>query len=351
MKIEEFSSLYFSNNCKSESIFECWDKEKRIDELLNSSIAPGIVLFDVLHGDGVLDQIKPELKKAFQDLMGDKADTYEEIRAVLLKKIELGDKSVMGMINKILGQIGENEFVKECKKLGIDAQLADSGSQKGWDIKIHHDDGTFSYVQAKMYADPDTVLDKVKHLHHNLAYEPLIDGNHHITSIDFAVPENIYDEVVKRAHESGLYVHFYSIPMSSEEGRKLAELGFGFSADASHALGNLFSELFGSVLRAASIYTLVNAFLLYKGAKNTEEFLHDTLVQTALSSTTLSVSMSVELILRNILNVGGIPSYPLILGTSIITRAMLKRIANRQNYVDWLRNQNINLNHLIEGFY
>ncbi|MCH7535197.1 MAG: hypothetical protein IH948_05545 [Bacteroidetes bacterium] len=350
MNIEEFKSLYESDFKNSGDIFERWDKENRIDELLNTPIAPGVVLFDVLHGDQALDQIKPELREAFETLSGHKADTYEEIREKLYEKIELGDRSVDGMISKILGPIGENAFMKEADKLGLNARLAESGSQPGWDVAIDHNDKATEYVQVKLYAESDGVISHIKEVNERVELDKIMDGERIVKSIDFAVPENIYDEVVEKVNELDLNTKIYSIPMTSEEGRDIVELGFGFSADASDAVENFFSELFGSFLTVAALHGLANGFLLYKGAKNSEQFIYDTLEQTTISTGAITTGMGVELILTNIAKVGGIPSYMLVLGTTITAREILKRIANRQSYVDWLRAQNTHLNQMILNF-
>ena len=350
MNIEEFESLHKSNIQDSKQIFDRWDKEKSIDELLNTPVAPGIVLFDVLHGDQALDQIKPELKDAFQALMKDKADTYDEIRALIYEKIEIGDSSVQGMINKIIGQVGENQFVEEAEKLGIDAKLAESGSQKGWDVRLPNPEGTAEYVQVKLYAEPNGVIREIEEANNMIQLGEITDGDQLVKSIDFAVPENIYDEVLEKVNELNLNNKIYSIPITNEEARDVAELGFGFSADAHLAVENFFSELLGSFLTVAALHGLVNSFLLYKGAKNSEKFIHDTLEQTAISTGAITTGMGVELVLTNIAKVGGIPSYVLVLGTTITTREILKRIANRQSYIDWLKTQNTHLNQIILNY-
>ena len=350
MNIKEFCTIYDSENkLESEQIFEHWDKEKRVDELLNTPIAPGVILFDVLHGDQSLDQIKPELKEAFQTLMKDKADTYEEIRALIYEKIKKGDNSIQGMINKILGPIGENEFIQEAERLGLNVRLAESGSQKGWDVALTNSEGTTEYVQVKLCAKPNGVIREIKKVN-NIKFGEIKDGDQVVESINFAVPENIYDEVVEKVNELDLNTKIYSIPLTNEEARDIVELGFGFSADAHVAVENFFSELLGSFLTVAALHGLVNSFLLYKGAKNSEQFIHDTLEQTAISTSAITTGMGVELILTNIAKVGGIPSYMLVLGTTITTREILKRIANRQSYVDWLRVQNTHLNQIILNY-
>lgn len=347
MNINEFSSLYWSDIKNSEHLFKRWHKEKDIDELLNTPIAPGVIVFDLLHGDYSLDQIKPELKDAFQALMKDKADTYDEIRTLIYEKIELGDSSVQGLINKILGQIGENQFVEEAGKLGIAARLAESGSQEGWDVALPNSEGITEYVQVKLYSEPNRVIQEIEEVNTKIQFGEITDGDQVVQSINFAVPKDIHDEVVQKVNELNLNTKVYEINMTSAEGRDLAELGFGFSADTSLAIENLFSELFAASLTVAALHTLVNGFLLYKGAKNFEEFFGDTLEQSAISTTAIGAGVGTEALITEISTLGGPALMVLVLGSTITTRAILKRIANRQSYVGWLDTQNAYLNQLI----
>lgn len=352
MNINQFFSHYNSENLiNSKDIFERWDKEKRIDELLNTTITPGVLLCDLLIGDHALDQIKPELRDAFGSLMGAKADTYKEIREILYDKISIGDSSVQGMINKILGQIGENKFIRESELLGINARLADSGSQEGWDVVREYADGSSEYVQVKLYSEPYAVIEKIKEVNEKLELGSINDGGQVIDSINFAVPEDIYDEVANTVKEMGLNTKVYSISLTNDDGRDLAELGFGFSADATDGLANFFTEFLGTSLTASALYALANGFLWYKGSKNSEQFFKDTIGQSVISTGALAAGYSVEAILTELAMLGGVPSYVLVLGTTITTRAILNRIASRENYVEWLRIQNVKFNKLIEESY
>jgi hypothetical protein len=250
----------------------------------------------------------------------------------------------------MIGQIGENEFRDEAIKNGIKARLADSGSQEGWDIVKENAEGTREYIQVKLCNDPDGVINAIKEVSQKIELEKIRDGDEIVKSIDFAVPENILDEVKQKSLDLGYDIEFYSLPISNEEARDLVEIGFGFSEYTQEAVENLFSEIFSSVLSTAALHTLANGFLLYKGAKNTEEFWHDTIDNTVISSGAITAGMAVEIILTNIVRVGGIPTYALVLGTTIVTRQILKRIANRQSYVDWLHVQIKELDALMVSF-
>jgi hypothetical protein len=57
--------------------------------------------------------------------MKGKVNSYDDVRRILLEKLDKNEASVWGIISKIQGQIGENEFVRHA---GSYAHLAKSGS-------------------------------------------------------------------------------------------------------------------------------------------------------------------------------------------------------------------------------
>ena len=201
--IEEFYERYSDGPTQSfRNICDLWDKEEELDKLLHGAVVPGVVLGDLLVGDGLNDQISSELLDGFANLMGQKADSYDEVRRILREKLEDGDNAVFGLINKIKGQIGENEFTQEAQDAGLNARLAELGNQEAWDVAIDHADGTTQYVQVKMYSDAGGVLRHMQDVNNKLSgTEVILDGNRVVEAIDFAVPANIADEVRIQAAE------------------------------------------------------------------------------------------------------------------------------------------------------
>jgi hypothetical protein len=121
---------------------------------------PGVMVADLFIGDPLrladLPPLSQEFRSAFSELMGSKADTYEEVRNLILDKAEKGESSVFGLMNKIQGQFGENLFVTASEGKG---SLANLGNQESWDISVNHGD-SIQYVQVKVYEDPDGVMEK-----------------------------------------------------------------------------------------------------------------------------------------------------------------------------------------------
>ena len=104
--------------------------------------------------------------------------------------------------------------------------------------------------------------------------------------------------------------------------------------------------MFGASVAVAALHDLVNAFLIYKGAKAADRFLADTVEQTAISTGAIAAGLSLELVLNQISLIGGPPTYALVFCTSVATRGILRRVARRQDYVSWLRAQNTHLGSL-----
>ncbi len=104
-------------------VFSHWTLEREVRDFLAFSVGGGVVLSDLLINGDPEGKISSELLHGFQKLMGDKANTLPEIMSILTEKLSLGDESVLGMINKIKGQIGENYFVDVAHSMGLEADL------------------------------------------------------------------------------------------------------------------------------------------------------------------------------------------------------------------------------------
>ena len=341
--ISEFYDRYSDGPTQSfRTICDRWDKEEELDNLLQTAVGAGVVLGALLVGDGLNDQISPKLLDGFAELMGQKADSYDEVRNTLLDKLHDGDSAVFGLINKIKGQIGENQFMQGAQTAGLNARLAELGNQESWDVAIDNTDGTTQYIQVKMYSDAGGVVRHMQDVSQKLAGgEAISDGDRVVEAIDFAVPANIAEEVSVRVAELGIDMKVISINMTAAEAADVVQTGFDNVGP--EAITNLFGELFGASVTIAAIHGLVNAFLVYKGAKAADRFLAETVEQTVVSTGAIAAGLSVELVLNQISLVGGPPTYALVFGTSMATRGILKRVASRQDYVSWLRVQNAHL--------
>ena len=311
-----------------------WAREREADRLLNEPIAGGVVLGDLLIGDGALDQVSPELRRAFGDLMGDRARTYDDVRNLLVEKLRDGDRAMVGLVNKIQGQVGENVFLDGVRGAGGSARLATSGSQEGWDVAVDQADGTVRYVQVKVYRSPYGVNEHLETVKAKVEAGAIVDGDVVVESVDFAVSSDIYEGVQAKAAEIGYPGEILSMDVTWDEVR-------GVVLDGVHNVGpdaveHFLGELIGGVAVVGALHAAANGFLVYKGAKNADEFWADTTEGTMVSGAAVGVGLGTEAVLHEIAFIGGLPAYALVFATSVTTRAVLGRMMRRGDYADWL---------------
>lgn len=270
MDIETFCKLYGQQRKSIDEVLGQWRVEQ-VDGFLDNLIASGILFSDLAIGDGLRDQISPELLEGFANLMHGKADSYNQVREILLEKLALGDASVLGLVNKIKGQIGENMFIKT---IGSGARLATSGSQEAWDIAIDHADQT-QYVQVKMYSDADRVLHHMREVQTKVDAGMITDGENVVHHIDFAMPSDIVQEVATQALNDPTLHDIKIISMDVTADQTADIVWEGVNNVGPHALEHLFGELLSDSLTTSTLQVVVNGFLLYKGAKILEEAIAD----------------------------------------------------------------------------
>jgi hypothetical protein len=344
MKIQEFCKLHAKTNARPiAEIAKDWRSEGKPD-LLNPAITSGVVLADLLSGDGTLDQISPELVTAFSSLLGEAVDTPDEIRQVLLEKLANGDASAMGMVNLVKGRIGELQFQAEAQSLGLQARLAESATQEAWDVAVDGSDSVTRYVQVKMYPDADRVIQEMREVGEKVSAGVITDGPTVVDRVDFAVPSEIAGEVATKADDLGLASDVFSIDMTAAEAGEVVQTALDNVGP--EGIANLLSELSGSVGAVVALHGLANAFLVYKGYKESHDYLSDTAKESAISAAVIAASMSVELSLGKLAVLGGLPTFALVMGTSVASRAMLKRIARRCEYSEQLRVRNRHISEL-----
>lgn len=333
--IEEFCSSHDTGKQNADNIFRQWVHEKEVDSFLTTPVTGGVLVGDLLCGDGLEDQVSPELLEACSDLMKEKADSFDEVRQILLEKLENGDASVRGWISKIQGQIGENEFINH---VGSNAHLAESGSQEGWDVAIEHSDKATQWVQVKTYSDANGVMEHIHKVQEKVDAGLIKDGDQIVDKIDFAVPENIVDEVREKVQAAGIDIEVLTIPMTTNEAR--AVVSEAVDNVGPEALSHFFGELLGGTLTAAALHGAVNGFLVYKGAKDRSQFMDDTVFSTGISSGGLSAAFVTEAALHKLSTyaafLGGPTTWAATFGVGMTARMYLKRVADRRNVAERL---------------
>ena len=307
MDIEEFCTRFGDKPRSIEEVLRRWQFDE-LDGLLRTLgnhydqlIGSAVIVGDAMHGGTLLDQIPPEVKQAFTNLMHAKADTYQEMRQILLDHCQLADGSylsfedarVLGFVSKLKGQIGENLFQQH---VGKAAMLADSGSQEAWDVAVKQADGMHHYVQVKLYSDPHKVVRQMIKVQERLLDGDLLGVNHEtVGQVYFAVPEDIKDEVQRlaNAHE-GLSEMLYDkhIPINAKDAADLVTEGM--SNVGPDKLSHFFHEMLGGAVAAGSLHAIVHGFLWYKGSKEFSIAFADATANTAISTTGLGIGLLAE---------------------------------------------------------
>ena len=287
----------------------------RLGTLNRKSVAPNI-------GDGLLDQISPELLDAFVARRGVAFDSYDEVRDYLKEMLARGDHSVTGVISQIKGQIGELVFRDEA---GGQAYLAHATNQEAWDVAIPHAHGATDYIQVKIYSSVQHALAMMQEVQRKVLAGSVLDGGNTVNHIDFAVNEDIADQLreVAARHPELADVRIYSIPISDEAATQI--VADGFANVGPEQITHLFEEWMGGTVSSAALHAMANAFLVYKGSKSFDAAAEDTLISTALSAPAIAAANGTSLLVTKL----GLPllaSNPVIaaIAAGMLTRAVTK---------------------------
>ncbi len=344
MDIKKFNQKYNKSLKSSKEIFKKWNIEREVDDFLGTSVFTGVMIIDLLTGDGLKDRLSPDVYDAFQKLMGEKANTFEEIRELIVEKSLNGEASIGGLLNKIQGQLGENAFLEN---IGSSAKLASDGAQEGWDVSIDHGDST-QYIQVKIYKNPNEVIEKIREVNSKLEINGKgiagIDGGN-VNQIDFAVNSDIVEEVRERAKELGLENKILDVGASRDDLRGLLESNFEKLEDFSE-LNNFFTEILGTIGTVTVIHGVINAFFVWKGAKDINKALEDTAYSSAISTGGVAAAFIAE----DLLWLAGPMAGVMGIGVGVGVRSVLKRITQRRFLAEQLDNSNKELQQLIENF-
>lgn len=280
------------------------------------------LLADQAHGDGLVDQISPDLLAAFTARRGESLNEYEEVRAHLVEMLERGDESVKGLISQIKGQVGELVFQKE---VGDHAYLADLKNQEAWDVAIPHADGVTEYVQVKIYSSAERALEKMQEVTQKVADGKIFDGDTPVTHVDFAVNADIAEKLQQlAAAQPGLAdVKIHTIPITEHDAASV--VGESIANVGPEGMSHLFQELLGGTVAVGCLHALSNAFLAYKGAKDVSSAAGDTVISTALSAPGVVAAQLTDLALAKLaLPVLSTNPVFLTVGVGLLTRAVAK---------------------------
>lgn len=340
MKIKDFCAQYGGNTRKINDVMRQWQLveldgllntlQKQHDQLIGSAVVAG----DAMYGDGMLDQIPHKLKDAFVNLMHEKANTYAEMRQILLDRIQddeggflsLDSRQVINFINKIKGQIGENLFQEQA---GTIAELAPSGSQEGWDVVLKHVDGAHEYVQVKLYADPHGVIKHMLKVQDKVAHGLDGYGGHMVDHVDFAVPADIAGKVneLKEHYPQLDSMHVLTIEkMNAHEAAGIVR--DGMSNVGPDELNRFFDELLAGALTVGALHAAVNGFLWYKGSQEFSAAFAAAAASTTISTAGIGMGLIADTLCHTAMLSGAV---------GITSRVLLGRMArSRWSFAEFL---------------
>lgn len=318
---------------KIDDVLAEWDRDrlKRTPEdYLGFEALIALLVADANVGDGLLDQISPELLAAFTARRGESLDSYDEVRSYLQEMLARGDQSVNGVVSQIKGQIGELAF----KDLaGGHAYLATSTNQEAWDVAIPHTHDATQYIQVKIYNSADAVIAKMAEVNKALAEKSITDGGNAVSHIDFAINQNIFADVLQKQlqHPDLAGIKVYAIPINNADATDVVVDGFN-NVGPSEII-HLFDEWFSGSLSSACLYAMANAFLVYKGNKTVAAATEATFVSTAISSPGIAAAQLAAWLASNT-KLALISGHPVIAAVAVgmLTRAVAKNWYDSREY-------------------
>jgi hypothetical protein len=309
-----------------EEIVAEWDTHRRsrvAEDYLGFESFLALLIADANIGDGLLDQVSPELLAAFTARRGENFDSYDEVRTYLQEMLARGDHSVTGVVSQIKGQIGELVFKEQA---GGQAYLAHSTNQEAWDVAIPHAHGATEYVQVKIYHSADKAVEMMQEVHRKVAANMISDGGNSVSHINFAVNEDIAAAVrEKAAHHAELAgTKVYAIPVSNTDATGVVVEGFNNIGP--NELVHLFDQWFAGSLSVACLHGMANAFLVYKGSKTAAAATEATMVSAAISAPGIAAAQGTAWLLTNskVMLLSGHPVIAAV-AAGMLARAVAKR--------------------------
>ena len=246
---------------------------------------------DAAVGDGLLNQVSPDLLHSMTNLMGEKADTYEEARQLIAKQIANGDHSFAGFVSKIKGQLGEDQFVKE----NAEYVLAISKSQEGVDAMRGLGSGFVEAVQVKMYQNANQVIQHMRVVQQKVSDGLTVQGES-IDKLSFAVPYDIADKVRSDAAQYADLSAIEIIPVGVTS-KAVAEVVKQAGDNISHPYLHIAGDAFSTIGLMVALDALTNTYLCVKGKKTLADVARDITVKTPIGALAIGTSKTTAVFL------------------------------------------------------
>lgn len=262
MTIQEFAERHAGTNTRAIAhVARDWQAERLTRDFLGTPIAAGVLMGDLLLGDGIGDSLSTRTRAAFEELMRARADSRSEVLALIREKYDVSEESLRGLLNNIQGQVGELLFVESARGA---AELATNKSQEAWDAVVRrgHMQG---HWQIKVYADEHAACTKLDEVNQKLSAGAVTgaDGET-LDRIHFAVNDDIAEKVQDHALAIGFEGQIASLGVTQEEVRSALA---GEFHNVTNPFAHFFGEVLGDVATAAAIQAAAHGFRLVAGAE------------------------------------------------------------------------------------
>ena len=337
MDIDEFAETHeHDRSGEAGDIFRKW----KADRLLHASLGNGVILADLIHGDGLNDEVPDEVVDAFHNLTGGEVDSYAEARTRIAEQLREhdGDGVSDNWISVIKGRVGENRFLEHAEQIDGDLRLATDSNQEAYDV-VHTTGGETRYISVKTSGDPGYIVDEMEATRRKIeAGEVTTPEGEVVRDVEYAVPSPVSEDVQARAAERGLSADV--IPMDTTSAEAAGVVEAGVDAVGPEAVENLFWELTGGTAAAAAIHGLREGFLVYKGAKEMNQAARDAAEETAVTGGGLTAGVVVESAFREAALAGEPVAMAAVFGTSVTVRVVLGDVVKRSDYAAWMHRQN-----------
>lgn len=314
-------------------IIKQWDEESKSQnqgDLAGTSSMLAALGLDAAQGDGLLNQLSPDLLHSMNNLMGDKAETYDQARQLIAKKIANGDAAFSGFVNKIKGQLGEDHFALE----NSDYVLAVSKSQEGVDAVRGLGTDFVEAVQVKMYQNANDVIRHMHIVQEKVNAGLTIEGSA-IDKLSFAVPHNIVESVREKAalHADIAGIDIISIGTTSTA---VADIVKEAGDHVAHPFLHVASDSLSTIGFMLALDALTNTYLYAKGKRTFSDVTKDFALKAPIGALAIGASKTTA----TVLSLTGISQAPIvvpIVSALIIRKILTSWYENRSSYFDRLK--------------
>ena len=343
MNIEQFFKKYKKKqNQKISEIVNKWQINDSVNKFLGLTVAPSIVIMDILIGNEFIDFTPNPLTIEAMKIAKGSFQTSTEIKNHLIEQLLKGNKSVQGAVNRLQGYAGEAQF-KNLSNGTI--SLAETPNQKVVDAMRETDNGK-EFIQIKIYKEPNKVIEKIKEANEQINNKSIFwknsEGIDDIPITEpptFVVNEDIYQAVKEKVSNLGLPNKIESMGVTREniqEGSIVSDFT------------EIKSEFFSSCLSPIVLSVGIQAFFQWYHHRNLKNIL-DNLPKNLLISSSgvagallgrrLSKALIAELELAALFPPGGMA---LVCGVAIahFARGFTTRITERIDTSNKIESQN-----------